>query len=132
MSETLSIGGLAKQSGVHVETIRYYQKRGLLPVPKRPAGGIRRYEAGMAARIAFIKRAQELGFSLDEVIELLRLEVTPGCRDARDIASKKLALVESRIDDLQRVARTLSALIAACSSGTRRQCPIIDALRRTR
>ncbi len=132
MSETLTIGGLAKQSGVHVETIRYYQKRGLLSVPKRPAGGFRRYEPGTAARIAFIKRAQELGFSLDEVIELLKLEVTPGCRDARDIASKKLALVETRIDDLQRVARTLSALIAACNSGTKRQCPIIDALRRTR
>ncbi len=129
MSEFLKIGGLARQSGVHVETIRYYQKRGLLPEPKRPSGGIRRYDSSLAARIAFIKRAQEIGFSLDEVKELLRLEATPGCRDARDIATKKLAVVDARIGDLQRVRRSLSLLIAACNSGKTRQCPIIEALK---
>ena len=126
--EALTIGALAKQAGVHVETIRYYQRRGLLDEPVRPAGGIRRYGAATAARIAFIKRAQDIGFSLDEVKELLRLERTPGCRDARAIAAKKLALVEARIADLQRVRRVLSTLVAACGAGTERRCPIIDSL----
>ena len=128
MAEFLKIGELARQSGVHVETVRYYQTRGLLPEPKRPAGGVRRYESTLVARIGFIKRAKEIGFSLDEVGKLLRLAVTPGCRDARDIATEKLALVDARIRDLQRVRRTLASLIAACNSGAKRACPIIDAL----
>ena len=128
MAEFLKIGELARQSGVHVETVRYYQTRGLLPEPKRPAGGVRRYESTLVARIGFIKRAKEIGFSLDEVGKLLRLAVTPGCRDARDIATEKLALVDARIRDLQRVRRTLASLIAACNSGAKRACPIIHAL----
>ena len=126
--EYLTIGGLAKEAGVHVETIRYYQRRGLVDEPARPAGGIRRYGAATAARIGFIKRAQEIGFSLDEVMELLRLERTPGCRDARDIAAKKLAGVEARIADLQRVRRVLASLIAECNAGGERRCAIIDSL----
>lgn len=128
MAEFLKIGELARQSGVHVETVRYYQKRGLLPEPKRPAGGVRRYDSTLVARIGFIKRAKEIGFSLDEVGKLLRLAVTPGCRDARDIATEKLAVVDARISDLQRVRRTLASLIAACNAGAKRACPIIDAL----
>lgn len=126
--ENLTIGGLAKQAGVHVETIRYYQRRGLLDEPVRPAGGIRRYGEATAVRIGFIKRAQEIGFSLDEVKELLRLELTPGCHDARDIAANKLALVEERIAALQRVRKVLGSLIAECNAGGERSCPIIDSL----
>ena len=129
--ENLTIGGLAKQAGVNVETIRYYQRRGLLDEPARPAGGIRRYGEVTAARIGFIKRAQEIGFSLDEVKELLRLELTPGCHDAREIAAKKLALVDARIADLQRVRKVLGGLISECKAGGERSCPIIDSLART-
>lgn len=128
--DTLTIGGLAKEAGVHVETIRYYQRRGLIDEPRKPPGGIRRYGAGTAARLGFIRRAQEIGFSLDEVKELLRLERTPGCRDAREIAEKKLAGVEERIKDLQRVRRVLAGLIAECTAGGERRCAIIDSLAR--
>lgn len=126
--ETLTIGALAKAAGVHVETIRYYQRRELLEEPLRPAGGIRRYGAGTVARIGFIKRAQDIGFTLEEIRELLRLERTPGCHDARDIAARKLALVETRIADLKRVRRVLGTLIAECNAGGARSCPIIDSL----
>lgn len=127
-SPTLTIGGLAKQAGVHVETIRYYQRRGLLDAPARPAGGIRRYGAATASRIAFIKRAQDIGFSLDEVKDLLRLEREPACRDAREIAARKLAQVEVRIEDLQRVRRVLAQLVEACAAGSEQRCPIIESL----
>lgn len=130
--ETLTIGGLAKQAGVHVETIRYYQRRGLLDAPARPAGGIRRYGTQTAARIAFIKRAQDIGFSLDEIKDLLKLERTPGCRDARDIAARKLGMVEVRIADLERVRGVLATLISACNAGGERSCPIIDSLAQSR
>ena len=126
--EALTIGALAKEAGVHVETIRYYQRRGLLDEPARASGSIRRYGPATAARIAFIKRAQDIGFSLDEIKELLRLERTPGCRDARDIAEKKLAIIRTRVTDLQRVSRVLAKLIAECDAGRERDCPIIDCL----
>ncbi len=126
--EPLTIGALAKQAGVHVETIRYYQRRGLLDEPARPAGGIRRYGADTAARIGFIKRAQDIGFSLDEIKDLLRLERTPDCRDARNIAERKLSTVQTRIADLRRVRRVLATLIAECDAGGERRCPIIDCL----
>ena len=126
--DELTIGGLAKQAGVHVETIRYYQRRGLVGEPARPGGGVRRYGAEAVTRVTFIKRAQDIGFSLAEVKELLKLERTPGCRDARRIASGKLALVDARIADLKRVRRSLATLIAECDAGRRRSCPIIDSL----
>lgn len=129
--EPLTIGTLAKQAAVHVETIRYYQRRGLLDEPARPAGGIRRYGADTAARIGFIKRAQDIGFSLDEIKDLLRLERTPDCRDARNIAERKLSMVQKRIADLQRVRRVLATLIAECDAGGERRCPIIDCLAET-
>lgn len=128
--ENLTIGRLARQAGVNVETIRYYQRRELLDQPTRPAGGIRRYGAATIARLAFIKRAQDIGFSLDEVKDLLRLELSPGCHDARDIAARKLALVDARIADLMRVRNVLDALITECSAGGERSCPIIASLAR--
>jgi MerR family mercuric resistance operon transcriptional regulator len=122
----MTIGRLAKAAGVHVETIRYYQRRGLLPQQKRPAAGVRRYGEQAAARLRFIKRAQDIGFTLDEIAELLRLE--RGCRDARNLAAAKLIAVERRLADLRRIRRTLSQLIGRCEQGGVQGCPIIDSL----
>ncbi len=124
-----TIGSVAKRAGVHVETIRYYQRIGLLREPARPAGGVRRYPGETVERLRFIKRAQELGFSLEEVAELLRLNDGVHCRDARGVAAKKLALVEARVRDLNTVRRTLKQLIDECDAGhAPDHCPIIDSL----
>lgn len=124
----LTIGQLAHESGSHVETIRYYQRRGLLAVPRRPARGIRRYGDDAVARLSFIRRAQETGFTLDEIRQLIQISETPGCRSARDIAARKLSLVRARMADLERMSEALTALIAQCDSGRKRSCPIIEAL----
>jgi len=124
-----TIGAIAGQAGVNVETVRYYQRIGLVREPVRPPGGVRRYPPDTVERIRFIKRAQELGFALGEVAELLRLNDGVRCRDARGLAARKLALVEARIRDLGLVQRTLKQLIAECDAGNRRErCPIIDSL----
>jgi MerR family mercuric resistance operon transcriptional regulator len=122
----MSIGTLARVTGVHVETIRFYQRRGLLPLPKRPPSGVRRYGEDAAARLRFIKRAQDLGFTLGEIAELLKLE--RGCRDAHALASAKLAVVERRLADLQRMRKTLRELIVRCEAGRSAGCPIIETL----
>jgi len=124
-----TIGATAQRAGVNVETIRYYQRIGLVREPVRPPRGVRRYPPDTVKRIRFIKRAQELGFSLEEVAELLRLNDGVHCRDVRGLAAKKLALVEARIRDLTLVRRTLKQLIAECDAGNAREhCPIIDSL----
>jgi MerR family transcriptional regulator, mercuric resistance operon regulatory protein len=130
--EELTIGRLAREADVHVETIRYYQRRGLLAEPKRPAGGIRRYGNEAVARLGFIRRAQELGFSLEEVKTLLVLAETPNCRGARTLAAKKLAMVESRLHSLERMRIALSSLIRQCEAGGARRCAIIDSLSESR
>jgi MerR family mercuric resistance operon transcriptional regulator len=122
----MTIGALARTAGVHVETIRFYQRRGLLPEPRRPMSSVRRYGDTAAARLRFIKRAQDIGFTLSEVAELLRLE--RGCRDAYNLATAKLAVVERRLADLTRVRRTLRELIGRCEEGRSPSCPIIDSL----
>lgn len=124
----MTIGRLARAAGVHLETIRYYQRRGLVDQPRRPAGGVRRYGDEAVARLRFIRRAQEIGFSLDEVKVLLRLERMPGCRDARALAAAKLAALDKRIADLQTVKKTLRQLISQCDAGGERSCPIIASL----
>ncbi len=126
----MTIGTLAKAAGVGVETVRYYQRRGLLTEPERPRGGVRRYGATDAARLRFIRRAQELGFTLEEIRQLLRVSETPNCRDARAISARKLAIVETRIADLARIRSALKNLIGQCDAGALRSCPIIDALGR--
>ena len=128
-AENISIGELSKLSGVNVETIRYYQRRGLVAKPYKPLGGHRRYASSAAARVRFIKRAQQLGFSLEEVSSLLRLEDGQSCRETRLLAEHKLALIEERIADLNRMRRMLKGLIAECALGQRpRSCPIIATL----
>lgn len=124
----MTIGSLARATGVHVETIRFYQRRGLLAQPKRPVGGVRRYGEEAAARLLFIKRAQDIGFTLGEISELLRLQ--RGCRDAHGLASAKLAAIERRLADLHRMRKTLRQLIGRCEAGQAAACPIIEALAR--
>ncbi|HEX5093839.1 MAG TPA: Hg(II)-responsive transcriptional regulator [Burkholderiales bacterium] len=125
----MTIGRLARAAGVHVETIRYYQRLGLLESPARPPGGVRRYAARAVSRVRFIKRAQELGFSLAEIGRLMRLEDPHNCGTARSLASEKLALVESRIADLARLRGALTELIGRCNRRRGMQaCPIIETL----
>ena len=129
MSATLTIGRVADAAGVNVETIRFYQRLGLLEEPVKPLGGVRRYDGEVVARLRFIKRAQQLGFSLAEVQRLLDLEDPQSCGKARSLATEKLALVEARISDLERIRGVLRELVARC--GVRRgkvACPIIATL----
>ena len=124
-----TIGEIAKQAGVNVETVRFYQRRGLLEEPKKPLGGIRRYAPAHVRRIRFVREAQELGFTLDEVAELLALEDGRNCREAERIGSRKLAKVRERLVKLQRVEKVLAALVDQCYCNTGKvNCPLIDAL----
>jgi len=125
----MTIGGLARAAGVHVETIRYYQRLGLLDNPPRPPGGVRRYGGREVSKLRFIKRAQELGFSLAETRRLMRLQDPQACSAARSLATEKLALVESKLTDLARLQSVLSELIGRCDRHHGRQaCPIIESL----
>ncbi|MGE3571221.1 MAG: Hg(II)-responsive transcriptional regulator [Burkholderiales bacterium] len=127
----MTIGRLARAAGVNVETIRYYQRLDLLEKPAKPQGGVRRYTEDAASRVRFIKRAQELGFSLAEVRRLLRLGDPRSCGEARALAAEKLALVESRVADLRRLRRTLRDLIGRCDHARGKVvCPIIESLSR--
>ncbi len=124
-----TIGGVARAAGVNVETVRFYQRMGLVPLPKRVYGSFREYPPAIATRVRFIKRAQQLGFTLAEVKNLLALEDGRNCSQARGLATMKLASVENRIADLNRMRRTLKNLIAQCGvSGGRVRCPIIETL----
>jgi len=125
----MTIGRLAQAAAVNVETVRYYQRRGLVSEPVKPLGGQRRYPPEAVNRVRFIKRAQNLGFTLDEVRGLLTLEDGRSCRDTRLLAEKKLAVIEERLADLVRMRKLLKGLIAECESGKRpRSCPIIATL----
>jgi Hg(II)-responsive transcriptional regulator len=127
-TETLTIGKLAKSAGVGVETIRYYQQRGLLPVPES-SGSYRHYPVSLGNRIRFIKRAQELGFSLEEVSELLSLEDGIDRISIRHIASERLEEIQTKLDDLNRMKKALSHLIHECEhTGKEQPCPIIATL----
>ena len=126
MQDKLTIGTLAREADVKVETIRYYQRRGLLEEPSKPLNGYRRYAPETVKRVRFIKRAQQLGFTLAEVEGLLLLDDGQSCRETRLLAEQKLAVIEQRIADLARMRRLLTGLITECKSGGRpRSCPII-------
>ncbi|MER2552446.1 MAG: Hg(II)-responsive transcriptional regulator [Thauera sp.] len=128
-SDHFSIGVLADAAGVNVETIRFYQRKGLLPEPARPCGSIRRYAGADLARVRFIKSAQRLGFALDEVSELLKLEDGTHCDDARSLAEHKLQDVRAKLADLRSIESVLSQLVARCGA-TRGEvtCPLIASL----
>ena len=129
-AESLTIGALAEAADVTVEAVRFYQRKGLIDLPRRPPGSIRRYGPVHASRITFIKSAQRLGFSLQQVAELLRLQDGADCAQARAKASEKLTDVQSRLQDLQRIERTLTTLIERCDRAQGDDgCPFITALR---
>jgi len=129
MEANLTIGRLAESAQVNVETVRYYQRRGLMREPARPLGGVRRYSDDDVKRIRFIKRAQQLGFTLEEITNLLKLEDGRSCRETERLAQQKLILVEARLADLERLRKTLRELIGRCESGRGRiACPIIESL----
>ncbi|MBI4196016.1 MAG: Hg(II)-responsive transcriptional regulator [Betaproteobacteria bacterium] len=129
MQAALTIGRLARSAGVNVQTIRFYQRLGLIAKPPRPSGGARRYSSDMVVRIKFVKRAQALGFSLDEIAVLLGLSDGKHCAETKALTEKKLTMVEEKINDLVAIQNVLKALVAECSKGGRKSgCPIIDAL----
>ena len=128
-SPDMTIGRLARAAGINIETIRYYQRRGLLAMPRKPAGGVRRYAPETLARLRFIRRAQELGFSLREIAELLKLG-DGSCKQTRTIAEHRLADIETRLRDLESMRAALGKLIRACRAGNQPPCPIIASLER--
>lgn len=124
----MTIGRLATAAGVGVETIRYYQRRELLPIPSVPAGGRRKYSVVALQQIAFIKRAQDLGFTLDEIKELMRMRDGSRCRDGRDFARRKIAELRVRVSELERMLGSLDALVGLCNANKGAPCPFIEAL----
>jgi len=130
MTQTdITIGDVAEAAGVGVETVRYYERRGLISQPARAMGGYRRYGGGHVHRIRFIKRAQDLGFTLEEIESLLKLEDGTDRRSIRRIASARLEETRRRIADLQRIERALSHLLHDCETHAKSpRCPIIAAI----
>jgi MerR family mercuric resistance operon transcriptional regulator len=129
MTTELTIGRLADEAGVNVETIRYYQRRGLMAEPDKPMGGQRRYAPDAIKRVRFIKRAQVLGFTLEEVGSLLALNEACACVETRDLATHKLQVIEDKLADLKAMRKALTALVHQCDAGaTEGNCPIIHAL----
>jgi MerR family mercuric resistance operon transcriptional regulator len=129
MEQHVTIGKVAAAAGVNVETIRFYHRRGMLAEPEKETGGFRYYDAEAIARVRFIKRAQSIGFSLEEIKGLMALNQPGSCKQTHDKAVAKLALVEARINDLTRIKRTLKQLIKECEVGyDNPTCPIIESL----
>lgn len=125
----MTIGQVARACGVNVETIRFYQHKGLLPKPARPYGSIRRYGQAEVARLRFIKAAQRLGFSLEEIGQLLKLQDGIHCAEARDLAQRKLEDVRARLSDLRRMERALADLIQRCGKSQGQvRCPLMAVL----
>ncbi len=134
MSE-MTIAGLARAGGVGVETVRYYQRRGLLRTPKRAAGGgvaggIRRYRDEDVRRLAFIRSAQAAGFTLDQIEELLELDAGHDRQRARELAKERLVAVEAKIAELETARASLKRLARACDASATGPCPIISAFSR--
>lgn len=129
MPRPYTIARLAAAAGVHVETIRYYQRLKLVPEPPRPLGGIRRYTEADADRLRFIKRAQAMGFTLAEIASLLALQRRRSCRATRELAAVKLGVVEARIRELRRLRNELAGLIADCDANMQdTRCPVMQRL----
>lgn len=127
-SSTLTIGRLARAANVNVETVRYYQRVGLVREPAKPFEGFRVYPPETIDRIRFIKRAQKLGFNLQDIAHLLELG-DGHCADVSEQAKMKLAKIEAQIKDLQAMRKALKKLITECQSGEQRgHCPIIQSL----
>ena len=132
LEEALQIGGLSQRTAVNIETIRYYERIGLLTEPPRSSGGYRRYGIEDVHRLNFIRRLRELGFGLDDIRAMLDLAETKrtSCNAVRGLASKHLSTVQNKMKDLRRMERVLKDMIASCDRGTSPECPIIEALGR--
>jgi len=130
VSVRLAIGTLSKRTGCNIETIRYYERVGLLPAPARSSGGYRLYGTEHLKRLAFVRRARALGFSIDEVRTLLRLadERKRPCAEVRVVAETHLKDVHAKIADLRRMERVLKTTVAQCAVGRSADCPLIEAL----
>lgn len=127
----LTIGQVARQAGITVETVRFYEKQGLLVAPQRTPAGYRLYAADTVKRLRFIKRAKEVGFSLKDIAELLELRREPGasCADVKVRAAHKIEEVDRRMRELQRIREALARMAIKCTGqGDLRECPILEAL----
>ena len=122
-----TIGGLARAAGVGVETVRYYQRRGLLPEPARPPGEVRRYGDKDVKRLKFIRSAQTAGFTLAEIGELLELDASDDRARARELARARVAALDAKIADLKQARDALAGLARACASKRGGPCPILGA-----
>jgi MerR family mercuric resistance operon transcriptional regulator len=124
------ISALAEQTGSNIETIRYYERIGVMPEPDRTSGGHRFYTPDQIKRLRFIRRTRELGFTLDEIRNLLRLvdEHSYTCDDIRDIVSAHLAKMREKIKDLRRLEKSLREMVATCDRGAVPECPILEVL----
>jgi MerR family mercuric resistance operon transcriptional regulator len=122
-----TIGGLAKSAGVGVETVRYYQRRGLLPEPARPPGEVRRYGNADVKRLRFIRSAQAAGFTLNEIKELIDLDASDDRARARELAQSRVAAIDGRIAELREARDALAGLATACARKRAGPCPILKA-----
>ena len=129
-ADGFAIGELSKLTGVNIETIRYYERIKILPLPPRTSGGRRVYDPSHRRVLAFIRRSRELGFSLDQIRALLRLggPEKATCREVREIAAHHLDDIRAKIDDLKKLERLLSKTVAFCSGKTVPDCPVLDVL----
>lgn len=129
--KSFTVGQLAKRTDINIETVRYYEKRGLLPEPMRSESSYRQYTENDVARIMFIKRSKDLGFTLKEISELLSLKIDDEttCRDIREFSSNKIAEVEEKIEDLKNIKKKLEELVIKCKRNdtSKNGCPILDA-----
>lgn len=129
--ETLKTGEVAARAGVNIQTLRYYERRGLLKEPERRPSGYRKYPQEAVQVIRFIKRAQDLGFTLSEIEDLLLLrnDQESACSEVRAAAKAKIADIEQKIFHLRAMKRALGVLVASCTTeGSARHCPILEAL----
>lgn len=126
MSAKITIARLAEAADVGVETVRYYQRRGLMPVP-RPVGAVRTYDAGHIERLIFIRRAQSAGFTLEEISELLKLDRGNDRPRVRELARERLISLDAKIKELNAAKQSLTRLLNACHARKGGPCPIIEA-----
>jgi len=129
-AQELTIGRLSELTGVNIETIRYYERTKVLPAPARTESGRRVYQSADIRTLAFLRRARELGFSLDEIRALLRLggPEKASCREVRRIATHHLDDIRAKISDLRKLERLLAKTVARCTGTTAPDCPVLDIL----
>lgn len=129
--KTFTIGQIAREAGVGVETVRFYERQGLIAAPSRRASGYRQFDEAVVDRLRFIREAKALGFTLNEIKELLSLKLDPSttCTDVKKRAEAKITDIEAKLDSLIRMKQALVKLTKSCSGrGTTSDCPILDAL----